>query len=210
MTFQNRLKELRLKNNLTQQDVSNIIGVSKSTYIKYERGEREPKYIMLINIAKEYDVSTDYLLGKSDKENRYVHTINKAAALATDKNLISSFGEYSEAVTKMSARYSSYLYNLDFNFLIDLFYMTIRVQDSMEDIYAKGLNIFCYEELKLKDVAIIPPPSETTYRELNEKIGNFRKLVDEYIYLFQSPDFYKRNDKDYYFKKQILDFGENE
>lgn len=208
MTFQNRLKELRIKNNLTQQEVSTLIGVSKSTYIKYERGEREPKYIMLINIAKKYDVSIDYLLGKSDEENKYIYTINKAAKLATDKTLISSFGEYSEAITRMSARYSSYLYNLDYNCLIDLFYMTIQVQDAMEDIYAKGLNIFCYEEMKLEDVDFIPPPSEATYRELNEKIGNFRKLVDEYIYLLQSPEFYKTEDNNYYFGKAILEFGQ--
>lgn len=57
-----RLRYLRLQKNLTQQQLGKIINISTSTIGMYERGEREPSYRTLIDLASYFQVSIDYLL----------------------------------------------------------------------------------------------------------------------------------------------------
>lgn len=64
--FSSRLKDLRNKAKLSQQEFSRIIGISKSSINMYERGEREPGLGTVKKIADFFDVRTDYLLGKTD------------------------------------------------------------------------------------------------------------------------------------------------
>ncbi|MBQ6998287.1 MAG: helix-turn-helix transcriptional regulator [Clostridia bacterium] len=66
--FGNRLKTLRLKENMTQQQLARKLGLTKSVISAYETGLRQPSYDVLIHIAKIYDVSTDYLLGIESKK----------------------------------------------------------------------------------------------------------------------------------------------
>ena len=64
--FSTRLKELRNQANLSQQELSKIMGISKSSINMYERGEREPGLETVGALADYFDVRTDYLLGKTD------------------------------------------------------------------------------------------------------------------------------------------------
>lgn len=64
-----RLKELRVERGLTQQQIADEIKCTRQAYSRYELGEREPDYETLIMFAKFYDVTTDYILGLSDKKN---------------------------------------------------------------------------------------------------------------------------------------------
>lgn len=57
------LLQLRKQNNLSQEQVAQIIGVSKQAYGHYEREERELGYDMLCKLADYYNVSVDYLIG---------------------------------------------------------------------------------------------------------------------------------------------------
>ena len=57
-----RLKELRLKKGVTQQEVAKAIGCSPNNYARYEREEREPDHLMLRLLSKYFGVSIDYLL----------------------------------------------------------------------------------------------------------------------------------------------------
>ena len=57
-----RLKELRLKNGYTQQDVANAIMCAPSTYAHYEKDERGIDMDILINLSKLFKVSIDYIL----------------------------------------------------------------------------------------------------------------------------------------------------
>lgn len=61
-----RLLLLRNEKNLRQSDVAKGIGTALYTYQRYEYGEREPSASVLKAIADFYDVSADYLLGRSD------------------------------------------------------------------------------------------------------------------------------------------------
>lgn len=62
-----KLKKLRTINTkLTQAEFAKKIDVARTTYAMYEQGHREPDYKTLQRIADYYDVSTDYLLGRSE------------------------------------------------------------------------------------------------------------------------------------------------
>jgi len=61
-----RLLSLRKEKNLKQEDVLEPFDLSIRTYRRYETGEREPTASTLWKIADFYDVSIDYLVGRSD------------------------------------------------------------------------------------------------------------------------------------------------
>lgn len=62
-----RLKLFRKENNLTQNDIANILNTSRSTWTGYEYGKYQIPTLLLYEIAKRYNYSMDYLLGKIDK-----------------------------------------------------------------------------------------------------------------------------------------------
>ena len=70
MSFSERLKELRVSRNLTQKQVYEAVGMSALGYQRYEYGTREPAYKQLIALADYFDVSLDYLVGRSDDPQR--------------------------------------------------------------------------------------------------------------------------------------------
>lgn len=67
--FGNRLKTLRLQHNLTQSQLAQKLGVTKSVISAYETGIRMPSYDILIAIARIFKVTTDHLLGIEQKQN---------------------------------------------------------------------------------------------------------------------------------------------
>lgn len=69
-TFGDRLRSLRKnKTSLTMKELGKLIGVSESAVGMYERGEREPDFETTDKIASYFNVTTDYLLGRSDIKN---------------------------------------------------------------------------------------------------------------------------------------------
>ncbi len=65
----NRIKELRNEKSLLQSDVAEFIGKSERIVGFYEKGERDPNTDTLIKLSELFDVSIDYILGKSDIRN---------------------------------------------------------------------------------------------------------------------------------------------
>lgn len=61
-----RLREQRKNKHLSQEQVAECIGVTKSTISAYENDLRQPSYEILLKLANLYCVSTDYLLGRTD------------------------------------------------------------------------------------------------------------------------------------------------
>ncbi len=62
-----RLLLLRREKKLRQEDAAEQSGVSYGSYLRYERGEREPTASVLWKLADFYHVSLDYLVGRSDE-----------------------------------------------------------------------------------------------------------------------------------------------
>lgn len=64
-----KLKSLRLEKKLTQKQVADRIGLAISAVSSYESGSRYPSYEVLVQLARIFHVTTDYLLGMTDKRN---------------------------------------------------------------------------------------------------------------------------------------------
>ncbi len=69
MSIAERLVAVREKNGYTRKRLAEELGRPYRTITNYEMGEREPGHGYIVEIAKKFNVSTDYLLGKSDDEN---------------------------------------------------------------------------------------------------------------------------------------------
>lgn len=65
MDFGRRLKSLRLERDLSQKELANIINVSHTNISKYESNSVEPNIELINKLANYFDVSTDYLLGRT-------------------------------------------------------------------------------------------------------------------------------------------------
>lgn len=68
MYYTERLKELREDSDLTQEQVATALGLKREQYRRYETGINEIKASHIIMFAKFYNVSSDYILGLSNKK----------------------------------------------------------------------------------------------------------------------------------------------
>lgn len=66
--FDKILKLLRSEKNMSQQELADALGISKSSINMYERGDRQPNLDMLEKIAEYFNVTVDYLLGITQKD----------------------------------------------------------------------------------------------------------------------------------------------
>lgn len=71
MYFYQRLKDLREDKDMTQAQVAQIIGTYQTHYSKYERGEREIPFHLVIKLADFYKVSVDYIAGVTNDPTQY-------------------------------------------------------------------------------------------------------------------------------------------
>ncbi|MFE4896607.1 helix-turn-helix domain-containing protein [Peribacillus butanolivorans] len=62
-----RLKKLRSKQGLSQEELSKILGLTRGTYAHYEINKRQPDYDTLKKIADFFDVTLDYLITGNEK-----------------------------------------------------------------------------------------------------------------------------------------------
>lgn len=70
MDYRKRLYDLRVDNDLRQEDVANVLRISSQAYGLYENGKRGLPIEHLVTLCKFYNVTSDYLLGLSDKKER--------------------------------------------------------------------------------------------------------------------------------------------
>ena len=63
------IKQLRLDNNMSQEELGKLVGISKVSVWQWENGINYPNNETLLKLADYFQVSTDYLLGKSDIRN---------------------------------------------------------------------------------------------------------------------------------------------
>ena len=62
-----RIRDLREDHDMLQKDIAKILDISQQYYSEYESGKRTIPIIHLINLAKYYNTSIDYIVGLSDK-----------------------------------------------------------------------------------------------------------------------------------------------
>jgi transcriptional regulator with XRE-family HTH domain len=93
MKFNKRLRQLRQKNNLTQGDLAEILGLKPTAISNYESERNEPSFEKLIALSKYFDVSCDYLLGVTDS---YL----PVGGEVLDKDIVDFFDLYKQLTPK--------------------------------------------------------------------------------------------------------------
>lgn len=63
-----RLRDLREDADLKQKDIADYLHIKQNTYSQYENGQRQLPIGVLISLSKYYNVSTDYILGLTEKK----------------------------------------------------------------------------------------------------------------------------------------------
>ena len=100
ITFAMRLKKLREQKRLNQTELANLLKVSNGSISKWERGDRQPDYETLENIADTFNVTIDYLLGRSDSKQEFnesqmnFSTPQEAISFILKQDMVADFGGY--------------------------------------------------------------------------------------------------------------------
>ena len=66
MNYIKRIRDLREDHDLTQQEIADVLGTSQTMYARYERGANELPIHHLLTLCLYYNVSADYILGRTD------------------------------------------------------------------------------------------------------------------------------------------------
>ena len=66
VTFNQRLKELRKEKNISQLELAKLLNMTKMAISHWESGHSEPSISQLIEISNYFDVTVDYLIGKTN------------------------------------------------------------------------------------------------------------------------------------------------
>lgn len=106
LNFGNRLKQLRNSKQLTQQDLATLMGLSRATIAGYESTGKQPDQEKTLWLADYFNVSTDYLLGRTDDptpvrnldQDLYDEQdpTKELEALMDDEPLLTEFMDYDE------------------------------------------------------------------------------------------------------------------
>lgn len=89
-----RLRELREENHLLQKDVAKYLNITTSAYGYYEQGKRNPDIETVNKLADFFNVSTDYLLGRTNKK------INSSVDLNNEEIKYETFSKMEKFFTK--------------------------------------------------------------------------------------------------------------
>lgn len=84
-----RLKQLRDEFGFDQKEMGRKLNITSSAYGYYEQGRNEPPLETLVKIAEIFNVTTDYLLGRSDiRENSVYYTLSDKLTLTQAELLV--------------------------------------------------------------------------------------------------------------------------
>lgn len=71
LIFSKRLKELRLSKNISQKKIAEALNIADRQYRRYENNEVDTPLTFAYNVANYFNVSLDYLVGRSDDPTRH-------------------------------------------------------------------------------------------------------------------------------------------
>lgn len=132
------IRELRIEKGVTQSDLSNYLGLTPKMISFYELGERFPPHDIIIKLAYYFDVSTDYILGRSDIKNPEKLLLNESSPEYEPNSKTESTMELSELESNLLAMF--------------------RLLDNRDkrDIYD---NTYCKYKRVYRDSSLYPPCS---------------------------------------------------
>ena len=103
-TTAERIKQLRKKKGISQSELAEVIGVKNNTVSNWERGTRKPDFEALNLLSDYFEVSFEYILGSSDKEEARVKPtqdeLDQLALSALADDLYDNMKKYCQLSTK--------------------------------------------------------------------------------------------------------------
>ena len=103
-TTAERIKQLRKKKGISQSELAEVIGVKNNTVSTWERGTRKPDFEALNLLSDYFEVSFEYILGSSDKEEARVNPtqdeLDQLALSALADDLYDNMKKYCQLSTK--------------------------------------------------------------------------------------------------------------
>ena len=91
-----RLRQLRIFSEKTQKQIADFLGITRQGYGSYENGITEPDIDTIQKLANYFNVTTDYLLGRSDEVFKPIND---------DETSIAFFGREKEKLTEEESRH---------------------------------------------------------------------------------------------------------
>ena len=104
MVVGNRIKEERIRRKMSQQQLGDLLGVTKVSVCGYENGTRTPTMETFLRLIEVLETTPDYLLGRDinvicEEEEKYVKKISK-----DDLNLINEIKKYPKLYSKLCSQ----------------------------------------------------------------------------------------------------------
>lgn len=106
--FSERLKELREEAGLSQKEIADILNISRTSISGYESTNREPDFSTLIKIANFFDISLDYLLGRTDVKVPFEFNNAKHKDYIKILNMLSSDSDLSKLIIDLVSACENY------------------------------------------------------------------------------------------------------
>ena len=107
-----KIKNFRLDRNLTQKQLAEILLLTPNNICEWEKGRSYPSFEVLIKLADLMEVSTDYLLGREDFEDKIYTPPPQPTLLTVEKNLLSDFRKLPSDLQHRASKYMSRLVEL--------------------------------------------------------------------------------------------------
>lgn len=89
MSYYQRIKDLREDNDLRQEDTAKIFNMHKTTYCRYEQGISTPTLDIVVQLAKYYKVSIDYIAGLTNDKGGLHQISTEEAQIISKYNALS-------------------------------------------------------------------------------------------------------------------------
>jgi transcriptional regulator with XRE-family HTH domain len=140
--FSSRLRTLRLENKMTPEECAKDLDIHRSTIVRYEKGDRFPNFQGLIKIAERFSVTTDFLLGLSDRRKPQ----------STDEGALLSLSRYQLKEGSLIEQAGRSI--LEFDKASDLLLVQIEGTDYLP-VYSKGDLLVFKRDLTPKNGNII-------------------------------------------------------
>lgn len=190
-----RLKELREERKLTQAELAEEIGIGRASVSNYEKEERVPDADVIIKLADFLEVTTDYLLGKSEfkrfeQEYEYRKRVStKFISQETEQStlLVQVDESYSKIIKQMvlsESRFAKFsIKSMDSLFRM-INYLSEILQESKYDdemfFYIRFLNAIKDSDILINDLGRI----QANQAQVNECRRLFNEFITSFVYSF--------------------------
>lgn len=94
--FDDRLACLRKAKGISMRQCANELGIPYTTYVSYEKNERDPKSEQLIELADYFNVSIDYLLGRTKEQKVNKEVSNNLVLTKHEEQVLTSYRNKTE------------------------------------------------------------------------------------------------------------------